>query len=109
MEINNNFLNNLLKQTDCEFESRGLFLTTTSPEEDGFYIEVRYNIDSNELEDMSFYFGDIEVNVTYDQLDIIYKYLVKLYEDEMFSIEEYKKRSCDDEYEDRGINPMMFI
>ena len=109
MKITNELLEKTLSLTKEDFESKGVYITTKNPTDEELFIDYRYHFDSHEIVDLEFWLDEVEVNVTDEQLDIIFNYAQKLYDDEMYSIEECKKRSYDDPYEDSGVNPMMFI
>ena len=95
MKINDKTLNDILEEAKYEFETCGVYLTTKNWSEDGFNIDVRYNDIDNDLDGLQLFMGDTEVNLSDEQLNIIFLFLVDLYNQELESEAEHKRRSCD--------------
>ena len=109
MKINNELLNTILLQTEHERETEGVYIFTPSGHDDGFCIDFRHNIGSTQPEGLTFFMGDTNVNLSNNQLTIIFLYGLNIYNQEQYSDAEHKRRSMDCDYDDRGVRPSDFL
>jgi len=109
MKVSDHLLNEILEGTTHDFETMGVWVRTEHCTDEGFCIDYRYNDATNNIVDLQFFMSDNPVTVTDEQLNIIFLFALDLHNQELESEAEHRKRSMDDDYDDRGIDRMMFI
>ena len=109
MKLTNELLNDILEHTTYEFESMGVFVHTPKCTKEGFCLEYRYNYLDDSVIDLSLLKGEVSVSINKEQDTILLLHAVDLYNQELQAEENHKRRSCDDDYDDRGISENMFI
>ncbi len=104
--MNTEILKNLIKEAHLDY---GTNHVTLSYDTNNLYLNAHYTQLDDSFTDCELYLNQELKELTPKQLGIIYDYIKGALEDEQERYAELKRNSFDDDYEDRGINPMMFI
>ena len=104
--MNTEILKNLIKESDLDY---GTNHVTLSYDTDNWYLNAHYTQLDDSFTDCELYLNHELKELNEEQLGIIYDYIKGALEDEQERDAELKRNSFDNDYDDRGINPMMFI
>ena len=82
---------------------------TITYDSDQWMLTATYTTIGDSFTDCEMYLGENKMNLTDDQLDLIYHFLKGKIEDELQSEAEHKRRSMDNPFDDRGVRESDFL
>ena len=104
--MNTVILKNIIKEATLDF---GTNHATLSYDTDKWYLFAHYTQLDDSFTDCELYLNQEKKELNDKQLGIIYDFLKGALEDEQERDAELKRSSYGDPYDDRGVEPYMFI
>jgi hypothetical protein len=104
--VDTDTIQRLLDESLIDFGSNHI---TLLHDVDEWLLTATYTTMGDSFTDCELYLGENEINLSDNQKDYICNYLKSKIDEEQKAYDYYKKMSCDDEYNNNGVDEAMFI